>query len=122
VWQGWVVFALYLALVGAICVTFPPGAGVVRFVVLVALATGLPTLICWITGEPPHWSWGERRDGDNQEVGQRRKPHGIRPVCGLLARVAGDLYVKPRNRCSARSKKQNTTPLPEPRQARLFEI
>jgi hypothetical protein len=64
-WQGWVVFALYVALVVAICVGYPPKSGVVRFVVLVAVATGLLTLVCWLTGEPPRWSWGEKRDGDS---------------------------------------------------------
>jgi hypothetical protein len=59
------VLALYLASVVAICVAYPPRSGVIRFGVLIALATLLLTLVCWVTGEPPRWSWGERRDGDS---------------------------------------------------------
>jgi hypothetical protein len=64
-WQGWVVLALYLALMVAICVTYPPHTGAFRFIALIALATSLLTVVCWVTGEPPHWSWGERRTDDS---------------------------------------------------------
>jgi len=62
-WQGWVVFAVYLASIVAISITCPPRTGEVRFVALVALASALLTLVCWLTGEPPRWSWGKRKDG-----------------------------------------------------------
>jgi hypothetical protein len=58
------VLALYLAALVAICVMYPPGAGVVRFLVAVAAASVVLTVVCWITGEPPRWSWGEARHRD----------------------------------------------------------
>jgi len=63
-WQGWVVIGVYLASVAAICIEYPPSSGAVRFVVLIALASVLLSLVCWLTGEPPRWSWGKKRDGD----------------------------------------------------------
>jgi hypothetical protein len=58
------VLTIYLASVGAICIAYPPGSGVLRFVALVVLATALLTLVCWTTGAPPRWSWGESDDGE----------------------------------------------------------
>ena len=63
-WQGWVVLAVYVASVVAICIVYPPTSGPLRFILLVVLATALLTLICWLTGAPPRWSWGERHDRD----------------------------------------------------------
>ena len=65
VWQGWLVLAVYLALVGAIVAAYPPRTGAIRFAVLVALATALLTFVCWLTGEPPRWSWGQKSGEDS---------------------------------------------------------
>ena len=58
-WQGWLVLALFFILLLAGVVVFPPaittGAFVVYVLVLVALLTG----VCWLTGEPPRWRWGD---------------------------------------------------------------
>ena len=61
-WQGWVVLAAYVASIAATVALFPPASGAVRFIVLVVLCTAAFTAVCWLTGEPPHWSWGRKRD------------------------------------------------------------
>lgn len=61
-WQGWVVLAIYVAVIAAVCVVFPPASGSLRFILSVVAATIVLTVVCWLTGEPPHWSWGEKRD------------------------------------------------------------
>jgi nitrate/nitrite transporter NarK len=58
-WQGWAVLALYAAAVAAVVIRFPPASAPLAFVVLTALASLLLVLVCWITGEPPRWRWGE---------------------------------------------------------------
>jgi len=65
VWQGRLVLTVYLACIVVICVAYPPRSGAVRFVVLVGAASVLLTLVCWLTGEPPRWSWGKRANGDS---------------------------------------------------------
>ena len=52
-WQGWAALAVYLAVVAAIGVAWPPSTGALRFFLLVGLASAAFTLVCWITGEPP---------------------------------------------------------------------
>ena len=61
-WQGWVILALYLMSIVAIVIAFPPRSGAVRFILLVAICTVVFSVVCWLTGEPPHWSWGKKRD------------------------------------------------------------
>ena len=61
-WQGWIVLAIYVVSIAAIVVAYPPRSGVARFVLLVVIFTLVLAAVCWITGEPPHWSWGKRRD------------------------------------------------------------
>ena len=63
-WQGWVVLALYFAAVVVIFVLYPPSTGGLRFAALIILASAVLTAVCWLTGAPPRWSWGERRGDD----------------------------------------------------------
>jgi hypothetical protein len=63
-WQGWVVIALYIALVvagvGLASPSNEPGA----FIAWVVLITLLLIAVCWLKGEPPRWRWGSGgRDG-----------------------------------------------------------
>jgi len=53
-WQGWVTLFLYFAAIAFIAVAYPPSTGNLRFVVLVASISVLLTVVCWLTGEPPH--------------------------------------------------------------------
>lgn len=63
-WQGWVATAVYVAATVAICVRAPPTSDPGRFVLLVSLASAAFVLVCWLTGEPPRWRWGDRDNGD----------------------------------------------------------
>jgi hypothetical protein len=60
-WQGWVVFISYLALVlgGLLFLRGGSDGNVVYGIYLVVISVAL-VAICWITGEPPRWRWGER--------------------------------------------------------------
>ena len=61
-WQGWVVIGAYAAAIAVICRRNPPVANTPRFTLLVSLATAALVLVCWLTGEPPAWRWGDRKD------------------------------------------------------------
>lgn len=65
-WQGWVVTAAYVAAMAVICLRAPPQRDTALFMLLVTLATAAFVLICWLTGEPPAWRWGDRGDGDSR--------------------------------------------------------
>ena len=59
-WQGWAVLLTYLALVvGGIPFVQAPNGSVVYVVYALILTVAL-FVICWLTGEPPRWRWGER--------------------------------------------------------------
>jgi len=59
-WQGWAVLLIYLALVvGGIPFVQAPKGSVV-YVAYASVLTVALIAICWLTGEPPRWRWGER--------------------------------------------------------------
>lgn len=58
-WQGWLVLAAYLALVGASVMLFPPATTAAAFYASVASLTVLLVGVCWLKGEPPRWRWGK---------------------------------------------------------------
>ena len=59
-WQGWVVLLTYLALIlGGIPMLQAPKGSLV-YIACVSVLTAALIAICWITGEPPRWRWGER--------------------------------------------------------------
>ena len=49
-WEGWLVTALFVAVVGAGAITFGHGPAFLYFVIGAVAALGL---ICWLTGTPP---------------------------------------------------------------------
>jgi hypothetical protein len=58
-WQGWVVMAVFVILVLAGVLLFPPRESAPRFVgYVLGLAVAL-TGVCWWKGEPPRWRWGD---------------------------------------------------------------
>ena len=58
-WQGWAVFIAFICLVVAGAWLFPPHRATMAFVAyMVALSIILVT-VCWMTGEPPRWRWGD---------------------------------------------------------------
>jgi hypothetical protein len=59
-WQGWVVLAIYVGLIGAGAVVISPSSRPAMFAAYLVVLTILLVAVCWSTGEPPHWRWGER--------------------------------------------------------------
>ena len=59
-WQGWAVLLTYLALVlGGIPFVHAPKGSVV-YIAFASILTVALIVICWLTGEPPRWRWGDR--------------------------------------------------------------
>jgi hypothetical protein len=57
-WQGWVVFAGFLALLLAGVFIVPPRQSLGEFFTYVAVIVALFAGVCWWKGEPPRWRWG----------------------------------------------------------------
>jgi hypothetical protein len=58
-WQGWVVLAVFLLLLVAGFVRYPPVPNPVAFIVYVAVLTAALVFVCLLKGEPPAWRWGD---------------------------------------------------------------
>ena len=58
-WQGWVVLVLFIALLAAAPVLFPPRSELGAFLAYVFTLAALLVVICWVKGEPPRWRWGK---------------------------------------------------------------
>jgi hypothetical protein len=63
-WQGWTVVLAYVATIAATLLVVPPQRNIALFMLLVMLATTALVLICYLTGEPPAWRWGDRDGPD----------------------------------------------------------
>jgi hypothetical protein len=63
-WEGWVVLAAFVVLVAAGIRVFPPHAMPGFYAMYVVALAALLTGVCWLTGEPPRWRWGD--DGREQ--------------------------------------------------------
>ena len=61
-WQGWVALALFVGLFVADIFLFPPRQQLVPFLVYALTISAVFIALCWLTGEPPRWRWG---DGEN---------------------------------------------------------
>jgi hypothetical protein len=59
-WQGWVVLAVFFALVGAGVFVFPVADHRVGFFIYNLVLVALLTAVCYAKGEPPRWRWGEK--------------------------------------------------------------
>ena len=62
-WQGWVVIAGYVAVVGTGAVVISPSLRPGLFIAYLVVATLALIAICWAKGEPPQWRWGKRDGG-----------------------------------------------------------
>jgi hypothetical protein len=60
-WQGWLVLAVFVALLVAGSFVFPPRANLIAYLAYVIVLSVLLTGVCWLKGEPPRWRWGDRR-------------------------------------------------------------
>jgi hypothetical protein len=58
-WQGWVVLAVWLVLLGGAAFLFLPRHQALWMVSLAVLTTAL-IVVCLIKGEKPRWRWGDR--------------------------------------------------------------
>ena len=59
-WQGWVVMAVFIALLGAGSLFFLPDNRVGWYLAYVAALCTLLVAVCWLKGEPLRWRWGKR--------------------------------------------------------------
>ena len=57
-WQGWVVLALFFALLVTGPFLFPPATDIIAYLVYIAVLSALLIGVCWLKGEPPRWRWG----------------------------------------------------------------
>ena len=56
-WQGWAVFAGFLAMVAVGAAEIPRHSPVGFIAYVIGLCIVL-TAVCWWKGEPPRWRWG----------------------------------------------------------------
>jgi hypothetical protein len=57
-WQGWLVLAIFVLLVGVLARVFPPEVRLGPFIVGVLVLIAALMAICYAKGEPPKWRWG----------------------------------------------------------------
>ncbi|HTV76630.1 MAG TPA: hypothetical protein VMF03_00095 [Steroidobacteraceae bacterium] len=57
-WQGWLVLLIWLVILGAAALRLLP-LHPIAFLSFAILMAGLLTLVCYLTGEPPRWRWGD---------------------------------------------------------------
>jgi hypothetical protein len=57
-WEGWLVLAAFAGLTGAGAWLFPPNAMPVFYFIYLPVLSTLLFSVCWLTGEPPRWRWG----------------------------------------------------------------
>jgi len=62
-WQGWLVLAVFVALLIANTFAFPPSQQPGLYFGLTVVLVAALSVVCWLTGEPPRWRWG----GDRSE-------------------------------------------------------
>jgi drug/metabolite transporter (DMT)-like permease len=58
VWQGWLVFAVFFAMVLAGVFLFPPRQMLAAYLFYIAVLSVALLGVCWFKGEPPRWRWG----------------------------------------------------------------
>jgi hypothetical protein len=58
-WEGWLVLAAFVVLIGAGVWLFPPAVMPGFFFTCVLVLSVLLAGVCWLTGEPPRWRWGD---------------------------------------------------------------
>ena len=71
-WQGWVVLAVFFALLVAGGFLFPPKRAFAAYISFVIVLAVLLIGICWLTGEPPRWRWGDDDPGSTNTRYQSR--------------------------------------------------
>jgi lipoprotein signal peptidase len=59
-WQGWLVLAVFFAVLVVGAAVFLPAQRPVAFVAYTAILSGALIAVCYATGEPPRWRWGKK--------------------------------------------------------------
>ena len=59
-WQGWLVLAIFVALLALGALVLLPSQQPGAFVVYTAILVAVLIAICYVTGEPPSWRWGKK--------------------------------------------------------------
>ncbi len=59
-WQGWVVLAVFFALLAVGAAVFLPTQQPGSFIVYTAILVAALIAVCYLTGEPPSWRWGKK--------------------------------------------------------------
>jgi len=58
-WQGWVVMAVFVALMLVGAVVLLPSYGHPVFLAYSLVLCAVLVGVCWFKGEPPRWHWGD---------------------------------------------------------------
>jgi uncharacterized membrane protein YhaH (DUF805 family) len=58
-WQGWVVIAAFVILIGAAGVLLLPGKHFVLWLAAIAVLVAALLITCLLKGETPRWRWGK---------------------------------------------------------------
>lgn len=59
-WQGWLVLAVFFALLGAGFVLVSPAEHGTAYLVYTGVLVVLLMAVCYVKGEPPRWRWGKK--------------------------------------------------------------
>jgi len=62
-WQGWLALIVFIALVATGPALFPPRTMMAAYLLYVAVLSIALVGVCWLTGEPPRWRWGDDERG-----------------------------------------------------------
>lgn len=57
-WQGWVVMAVFIALMVVGAIFLLPSYGHQAFMAYALALCAVLVGVCWLKGEPPRWHWG----------------------------------------------------------------
>ena len=60
-WQGWVVLAVFTALLIAGTIVLTPARQYALYLAYVVVLSTLLFVVCWLKGEPLRWRWGDDR-------------------------------------------------------------
>ena len=58
-WQGWLVVIAFVAMTVGGAFAFPPTKEPAAYFIYVAVLSLALVGVCWLTGEPPRWRWGD---------------------------------------------------------------
>ena len=75
-WQGWVVFLLFLGGFAVLAAFFPPVSHTTVFVIGSLVLILALVIVCILKGEPPKWHWG-RKHGSIDDLSGRYKDKGL---------------------------------------------